>query len=99
MANHQTFPYWLLFAADVRNSGQEEEFAERITEQYLPRVLETQTERGICRGIVGHCLLQVSENQTGRGITGESWVVMSKTEEQTFRYRFGNETKTCWYRS
>jgi hypothetical protein len=26
-------------------------------------------------------------------------VVMSKTEGQTFRYRFGNETKTFWYRS
>ncbi len=25
--------------------------------------------------------------------------VMSKTEGQTFRYRFGNETKTFWYRS
>jgi hypothetical protein len=27
------------------------------------------------------------------------YVVMSKTEGQTFRYRFGNETKTFWYRS
>ncbi len=26
-------------------------------------------------------------------------VVMSKTKGQTFRYRFGNETKTFWYRS
>ncbi len=25
--------------------------------------------------------------------------VMSKTKGQTFRYRFGNETKTFWYRS
>ncbi len=24
---------------------------------------------------------------------------MSKTKVQTFRYRFGNETKTFWYRS
>jgi hypothetical protein len=24
---------------------------------------------------------------------------MSKTKGQTFRYRFGNETKTFWYRS
>jgi hypothetical protein len=24
---------------------------------------------------------------------------MSKTKGQTFRYRFGNETKTLWYRS
>jgi hypothetical protein len=24
---------------------------------------------------------------------------MSKTEGRTFRYRFGNETKTFWYRS
>jgi hypothetical protein len=26
-------------------------------------------------------------------------IVISKTEGQTFRYRFGNETKTFWYRS
>jgi hypothetical protein len=26
-------------------------------------------------------------------------LLMSKTEGQTFRYRFGNETKTFWYRS
>jgi hypothetical protein len=26
-------------------------------------------------------------------------LVMSKTKGQTFRYRFGNETKTFWYRS
>jgi hypothetical protein len=26
-------------------------------------------------------------------------IVMSKTKGQTFRYRFGNETKMFWYRS
>jgi hypothetical protein len=26
-------------------------------------------------------------------------LVMSKTKGQTFRYRFGNKTKTLWYRS
>jgi hypothetical protein len=28
-----------------------------------------------------------------------SGLVMTKTKGQTFRYRFGNETKTFWYRS
>ncbi len=26
-------------------------------------------------------------------------IALSKTKGQTFRYRFGNETKTFWYRS
>ncbi len=31
--------------------------------------------------------------------SGRYSIVMSKTEGQTFRNRFGNETKTFWYRS
>ena len=44
---------------------------------------------------VGHVAPMISCLFSSSNGTG---VVISKTEGQTFRYRFGNETKTCSYR-